>query len=702
VELKKNYSVEGMTCSSCAEGIAKQLNKKGWQDVFVSYNDAKVEVVLHNESDDKDVRNEITKLGYTIVDNQPINAEKTDTVLLYFVVSAVLTIPLLLHMFIGWHFLHLPLVQFALSTPVVIIGMLHFGKSAWGSIKVMHPNMDVLITMGALMAYVYSIIGWLFFKDTVHNYLFFETSATIITLVLLGNLIESRSLKKTNSSIVELLSLEPQRARKIVNAFSENEILEDITVTQLKIQDLIHINEGDLVPADGVIYWGNAFIDESMITGESIPAQKTENNKVIAGTLVLSGSIKVLVEQVGHQTILSNMIELIKKSTQIKPKIQLWGDKVSEVFVPIVLVISIATFFISHFIFDIPSRIAIMNSIAVLVISCPCAMGLATPTAVSVGVGKAAKEGILIKSGEVIERLQQIDTIIFDKTGTLTKGDFKIEKITYLADELLVNYILSELEKYSSHPLATTITKHVKYTGLPLVKFKQIEEIKGIGIKAIDNDNNIYQVGSKLILKTEDQSNDSQVYVTKNNELLASVNFKDTIRENAKDVIDYFKQNGIKTVLLSGDLNSKCNNVGQELGIDEIYGEQLPHEKLEIVKNYQETRKVAMVGDGINDAPALALAWVSIAIGSGTQIAMQTSDIILLNTKDFSSIIKSHEISKNIIVTIKQNLFWALIYNVIAIPVAAFGLLSPMIGAMSMAFSDVVVIGNSLRLKFKK
>jgi Cu+-exporting ATPase len=702
VELKKNYSVEGMTCSSCAEGIAKQLNKKGWQDVFVSYNDAKVEVVLHNESDDIEVRNEITKLGYTIVDNQPINAEKTDTVLVYFVVSAVLTIPLLLHMFIGWHFLQLPLVQFALSTPVVIIGMLHFGKSAWGSIKVMHPNMDVLITMGALMAYVYSIIGWLFFKDTVHNYLFFETSATIITLVLLGNLIESRSLKKTNSSIVELLSLQPQRARKIVNAFSENEILEDITVTQLKIQDLIHINEGDLVPADGVIYWGNAFIDESMITGESIPAQKTENNKVIAGTLVLSGSIKVLVEQVGHQTILSNMIELIKKSTQIKPKIQLWGDKVSEVFVPIVLVISIATFFISHFIFDIPSRIAIMNSIAVLVISCPCAMGLATPTAVSVGVGKAAKEGILIKSGEVIERLQQIDTIIFDKTGTLTKGDFKIEKITYLADELLVNYILSELEKYSSHPLATTITKHVKYTGLPLVKFKQIEEIKGIGIKAIDNDNNIYQVGSKLILKTEDQSNESQVYVTKNNELLASVNFKDTIRENAKDVIDYFKQNGIKTVLLSGDLNSKCNNVGQELGIDEIYGEQLPHEKLEIVKNYQETRKVAMVGDGINDAPALALAWVSIAIGSGTQIAMQTSDIILLNTKDFSSIIKSHEISKSIIVTIKQNLFWALIYNVIAIPVAAFGLLSPMIGAMSMAFSDVVVIGNSLRLKFKK
>ena len=702
MELKKNYSVEGMTCSSCAEGIAKQLNKKGWQDVFVSYNDSKVEVVLHNESDDKEVRNEITKLGYTIVDNQPINAEKTDTVLVYFVVSAVLTIPLLLHMFIGWHFLQLPLVQFALSTPVVIIGMLHFGKSAWGSIKVMHLNMDVLITMGALMAYVYSIIGWLFFKDTVHNYLFFETSATIITLVLLGNLIESRSLKKTNSSIVELLSLQPQRARKIVNAFSENETLEDITVTQLKIQDLIHINEGDLVPADGVIYWGNAFIDESMITGESIPAQKTENNKVIAGTLVLSGSIKVLVEQVGHQTILSNMIELIKKSTQIKPKIQLWGDKVSEVFVPIVLVISIATFFISHFIFDIATRIAIMNSIAVLVISCPCAMGLATPTAVSVGVGKAAKEGILIKSGEVIERLQQIDTIIFDKTGTLTKGDFKIEKITYLADELLVNYILSELEKYSSHPLATTITKHLKYTGLPLVKFKQIEEIKGIGIKAIDNDNNIYQVGSKLILKTEDQSNDSQVYVTKNNELLASVNFKDTIRENAKDVIDYFKQNGIKTVLLSGDLNSKCNNVGQELGIDEIYGEQLPHEKLEIVKNYQETRKVAMVGDGINDAPALALAWVSIAIGSGTQIAMQTSDIILLNTKDFSSIIKSHEISKSIIVTIKQNLFWALIYNVIAIPVAAFGLLSPMIGAMSMAFSDVVVIGNSLRLKFKK
>ena len=702
MELKKNYSVEGMTCSSCAEGIAKQLNKKGWQDVFVSYNDSKVEVVLHNESDDKVVRNEITKLGYTIVDNQPINAEKTDTVLVYFVVSAVLTIPLLLHMFIGWHFLQLPLVQFALSTPVVIIGMLHFGKSAWGSIKVMHPNMDVLITMGALMAYVYSIIGWLFFKDTVHNYLFFETSATIITLVLLGNLIESRSLKKTNSSIVELLSLQPQRARKIVNAFSENETLEDITVTQLKNQDLIHINEGDLVPADGVIYWGNAFIDESMITGESIPTQKTENNKVIAGTLVLSGSIKVLVEQVGHQTILSNMIELIKKSTQIKPKIQLWGDKVSEVFVPIVLVISIATFFISHFIFDIPSRIAIMNSIAVLVISCPCAMGLATPTAVSVGVGKAAKEGILIKSGEVIERLQQIDTIIFDKTGTLTKGDFKIEKITYLADELLVNYILSELEKYSSHPLATTITKHVKYTGLPLVKFKQIEEIKGIGIKAIDNDNNIYQVGSKLILKTEDQSNDSQVYVTKNNELLASVNFKDTIRENAKDVIDYFKQNGIKTVLLSGDLNSKCNNVGQELGIDEIYGEKLPHEKLEIVKNYQETRKVAMAGDGINDAPALALAWVSIAIGSGTQIAMQTSDIILLNTKDFSSIIKSHEISKSIIVTIKQNLFWALIYNVIAIPVAAFGLLSPMIGAMSMAFSDVVVIGNSLRLKFKK
>jgi len=702
VELKKNYSVEGMTCSSCAEGIAKQLSKKGWQEVFVSYNDAKVEVVLHNESDDNDIRNEITKLGYTIIDKQNLNVGKLDKVLIYFVISAILTIPLLLHMFISWHFLHLPLVQFVLSTPVVILGMLHFGKSAWGSIKVMHPNMDVLITTGALMAYVYSILGWLFFKDVVHNYLFFETSATIITLVLLGNLIESRSLKKTNSSIAELLALQPQKARRIINAFSENETAEDITVGQLKVQDLIQINEGDLVPADGVIYWGNAFVDESMITGESIPSQKTENNKVIAGTVVLSGSIKVLVEQVGHQTILSNMIDLIKKSTQIKPKIQLWGDKVSEVFVPIVLLISILTFIVSHFVFDIATRIALMNSIAVLVISCPCAMGLATPTAVAVGVGKAAKEGLVIKSGDVIERLQQIDTIIFDKTGTLTKGDFKIEKITYLGDELLVNYILSELEKYSSHPLATTITKYIKYTGLPLVKFKQIEEIKGIGIKAIDNENNVYQVGSKIILKAEDQSNESQVYVTKNNVLLAAVSFEDTIRENAKDVIDYFKQNGIKTVLLSGDLNSKCNNVGQELGIDEIFGERLPHEKLEVVKKYQETRKVAMVGDGINDAPALALAWVSIAIGSGTQIAMQTSDIILLNTKDFRGIIKSHQISKSIIVTIKQNLFWALVYNVIAIPVAAFGLLSPMIGAMSMAFSDVVVIGNSLRLKLKK
>ncbi len=429
---KEVLSVTGMTCSSCAQGISRHLEKKGLCHVYVDYDRGELEYDMDNDSlTPEEVIQEVERLGYKASKKSAIKKELTflqriNTLDFRFLICLLLTSPLAFHMFSNWHFLHDPLVQFILAAPVMYIGLLHFGKSAWGSVKALQPNMDVLITLGSGAAFFYSCMGWYLHSGSqgISNYLFFETSATIITLLLLGNIIERKSLKKTQAALEELLKIQPQTALKIISPMTESEHTLEIPAAQLHPHDLILINSGDKIPADGIIYSGSAAVDQSMMTGESLPVEKGENDTVLSGTIVLSGSMKVLVRQSGVETMLSRMIETVRTSALRKPAIQRFGDRVSSWFVPLVILIAITTYLLTFFLLDLGTSVSLLRSIAVLVISCPCAMGLATPTAVAVGIGRAAKNGIMVKGGDTLERFQEIDTIVLIKPVRLPRDRY--------------------------------------------------------------------------------------------------------------------------------------------------------------------------------------------------------------------------------------------------------------------------------------
>jgi Cu+-exporting ATPase len=445
-----------------------------------------------------------------------------------------------------------------------------------------------------------------------------------------------------------------------------------------------------------------------MITGESMPVEKSKGDKIIGGTILVSGSMKMLAEKVGKATVLSKIIEMVKNAQQSKPDIQKLGDKVSNVFVPVVLIISMLTFFVCHFGFVISVQKALMNSIAVLVISCPCAMGLATPTAVMVGIGRAARSGILIKGGNSLEEFAKVQRIVFDKTGTLTTGNFKIRNISTPSsshkggEKEELEGVLFHLERYSSHPIAKSVVSELKNKNILAFSFSDIKEIKGMGMEGKCSNGNYYKVGSYRIASELTSDALHTLYILKNNSLIGFVDMEDELKIHAKETISFLKSQNITPIMLSGDTKQRCEETARQLGISEIYSGQLPDQKLSLIDSFSTKGRVAMVGDGINDAPALAKASVGISIGNATQVAIHSSQIILLKEKDLAQLQLAYLISKHTLKTIKQNLFWAFFYNVVAIPIAAAGFLSPMVGALAMAFSDVVVIGNSVRLRFKK
>ncbi len=598
------------------------------------------------------------------------------------------------------------------------IGISHFGVSAWKSLRSGFPNMDVLISMGSVSAFIYSLAGVILYynTDTVYNYLFFETGATIITLVLLGNVIEHRSVRQTTTAIHELSKLQVTKAKRIMRPHPQPlskaegssldggaEHIVEVNIADIKIGDLLQVNTGDKVPVDGKIVKGYCAVNEAMITGESFPVNKNVGDAVTGGTFVESGSVNVVAEKVGGETTLSKIIELVKNAQNSRPEIQKLGDKISAVFVPVVVGISVVTFIISFFLVHLSAQHSLMSAVAVLVISCPCAMGLATPTAVMVGIGRSAKNGILIKGGSTLEQLATIKTIVFDKTGTLTTGNFRLKKIdAFDVSEEDAKAILFSMEQHSSHPIARSLVKELNNAVHASIKWKTIEEDKGIGINATDEQGNLYTVGSYQVVKHFYKDNTHSIYLLKNNKLIATVDLEDEIKTGAKSIMDQLKRMGIKPVMLSGDKKYICDAVAAQVGIGEVYSEQLPKQKLEVIERLSKEATTAMVGDGINDAPALAKATVGISLSNATQVAIQSSQVILLHGNDLNYLLKAINVSRHTLRTIKQNLFWAFFYNVVAIPVAAFGLLSPMIGAFSMAFSDVVVIGNSLRLKTKR
>lgn len=699
---KVEWKVEGMTCSNCALTISKYLRKEGLKDVSVNLIDGDVSFVPGENGKQEKIKKGIEGLGYKVVDETstaPTKRSFLNTPLQRFWFCLPFTLILMLHM-LPWHihFLMNPWIQFALCLPVFIVGMQYFGTSAVKSLRNGMPNMNVLIAMGALAAFGYSLIATL--MNLGADQLYYESAATIITLVFLGNWMEDASVATTQRALKSLSSEQKVMANMI--AF-DDEYKEQIFVvpnSRLKIGDLVLIKTGEHVPTDCKILWGECSVNESILTGESLPLEKRAKDYLIGGSIVENGTVKAQVTAVGKETILSRIVDLAKQAQSEKPPIQQLADKISAVFVPTVLIIAVLTLAGNYFFFDIPFDESLMRSIAVLVIACPCAMGLATPAAIAVGLGRAAKNGILFKDAKSLELFKNIQQIVFDKTGTLTTGEFQISNFKHEnVNKEEFKKIVYSLEKFSNHPIAKAITREWKTK--EETKWKNIEELKGRGVKATDNDGNNYTIGSYKIAENLAAQKDHNVYLLKNNELLGWIDVKDEIRPEAKEVVNYFKTKGIKTFLLSGDSISKCKQLSNELGIDEFNAEQTPEQKLEIISRLNATSPTAMIGDGINDAAALAKATIGISLSDATEIARQNSQVVLMN-RGLQHLPLALGLGRHTFITIKQNLFWAFFYNIIAIPVAAIGLLTPGFAALVMGFSDVVLAANSVRLRWKK
>ena len=686
-------NVTGMHCNNCAISIHNLLAKKGLQNILVDFAGEEVKFSTENEATVPDIIKGIEQLGFKVVDDLALHSPKFyEKIENKFIFCLVFTVPLLLHMVLPWHFLQIPFLQLLLCLPVFIVGCLHFGRSAWGSVKNGMPNMDVLIFVGSSAAFIYSLVGTI--EHLGEQYEFYETCATIITLVLLGNVFEKRSVTQTTSAVKDLVKIQQVTANRVIN-----DGIEVISAKEVVSGDILLVNQGDKIPVDGDVLSGEASVDESMLTGESVPVEKVKYDKVIGGTIIQHGNIKIMATKVGSNTVLSQIIDLMKKAQAAKPPVQRLGDKVASIFVPAVIFISLITFTITYFAVHTSMQTALMNAIAVLVISCPCAMGLATPTAVMVGLGRAAKNGILIKGGDTIEAVANTKFVVFDKTGTLTTGKFRINDIKVESDVDLetVRGIIMAIEERSNHPIAKSLVAELKT--LPqqkLILLKAAEE-KGLGMRAKDVQGNNYFLGTAKAT-TDGEFN---LVLYKNQILLAQIAIDDEIKPDAATLIAQLKTLGIVPVLLSGDKKNRCLKVANVIGIKEVHAEKLPDEKLSVIDIYKQKGKTIMIGDGINDAPALTQADVGVSMNDASQVAIQSARVILLNT-DLHSVVKFLQISKHTMLTIKQNLFWAFAYNLIAIPVAALGFLNPMVGAFAMAFSDVVVIGNSLRLKAKK
>ena len=691
------YKVEGINCMNCANGIKSHLNKKKIAKVHIDI--AKGIITIYNDQyTANEIEQFINDLGYktTFFRDEVKQSYKLER---YLIFCTLLSLPLLGHMFVGEdHFLQNPWLQICLSTPVLLIGYQYFAIGALNSIRNLKPNMNVLILMGATAAYVYSLSGWILNYNSlqVHHYLFFETAATIITLVLLGNYFEKRSITQTTTAIDSLQQLQSKEAIKEVDGN-----LIKCPISALKIGDVLIVNQGDSIPIDAEIILGECSVDESMISGESTPVFKSTHQKVIGGTLILDGNIKCRVTTDITNTILSQIIELVRNAQEDKPKIQQLGDKISNYFVPAVLGIAIVTFLINYYSLNIDFQNSILRAIAVLVISCPCAMGLATPTAVMVGVGRAAKNGVLIKGGSTIELFSKTKKIIFDKTGTLTNGEFKIHELKKWNENYNAESIIYELEKHSSHPIAKSLVKHLE-SKKTNIKFDTINELKGKGFHATDTKGNSYQFGSAKFIEIIDPliEKDFQLFLKINNELVAAVSIGDEIKSGAKDLTNYFNDKNIETILLSGDNKQKCDAVASELNINEVIANQLPEDKIEKIIQFSKENTTTMFGDGINDAPALTKAHVGVSYSKASEVAVKSASIVLLN-HNLEMVQKAYQICTHTYLTIKQNLFWAFAYNIIAIPLASMGYLNPIFAALTMAFSDIVVIGNSIRLKYK-
>jgi Cu+-exporting ATPase len=561
--------------------------------------------------------------------------------------------------------------------------------------------MNVLVSIGALASFGYSLYGTLIGQGALFAY--YETTATIITLVFFGNYLEDASVQSTQRALKDLVKAQKVMANMIVFDENHKEIIFNVESTSLKVGDIILVNAGETIPMDSKILWGEASVNESIVTGESVPVFRKMHDILLGGSTIENGTIKAYVTAVGDDTVLANILKMVKAAQGEKPPVQILADKISAIFVPLVLGIALLTLIGNFILTDIGFGASMLRAIAVLVISCPCAMGLATPAAIAVGLGRGARNGVLFKNAKSLETFKDIKQVVFDKTGTLTSGHFTITnfKTEEGITENDFKQIAYSLEKYSNHPIAKCISTHWK--NKEDIKWKTIEEIKGRGIQATDKAGNTYFAGSYATLNENKAEDGHNIYIQKNNVFIGWIDVADEIRPEAKEVIATLHKQGIHTILLSGDRKIKCEQVGKALGIQEIISEQSPADKLNKLEALTKISPTAMVGDGINDAPALAKATIGISLSNASHIAIQSAQVILMN-QGLKNLPMALGLGRRTYETIKENLAWAFSYNIIAIPVAALGLLGtwgPTYGALIMGLSDVVLAINSLRL-FKK
>jgi len=707
---KVEWKVEGMHCTNCALSIRKYLEKEGQEEVKVNFIGGDISF-NHNESIPTDtLKKGIAELGYKITGD--VSAEtpllpgqkkkfrfKFSSHLHRFLFCLPFTLVLMLHM-LPWHihFLMNPWIQLLLCIPVYVVGMMYFGVSAWRSLRKGYPNMDVLIALGATAAFIYSLVGTL--GNLGMNYIFYETAATIITLVFLGEYVEHISVAATQKELKKLTAQQVVLANMIAFDDQYQEQIFQVENSQLKVGDLVLIRSGEQVPADCKILSGNVQVSEALLTGESKPLAKTKKDQLIGGSIIEDGSCKAQVTAVGKDTVLSAIITMVKNAEAERPPLQQLADKISAIFVPVVVSISLFTFLINFFGFQVSGTESLMRSIAVLVISCPCAMGLATPAAIAVGLGRAAKQGILFRDAKSLELFKNIKTVVFDKTGTLTLGQFTLSGMHTLLPENDFKKMVVSIEKYSNHPLARAVSKI--WNNITPIPLYEVSEIKGAGMRAKDKDGNTWELGSlDFDKKKQSIQQNHTAYLFKNGELQGWIDLKDQIRPEAETVVSYLHSKGIQSILLSGDSEEKVSALACELGIKKYYAAYKPEEKLRKIEELNKISPVVMVGDGINDAPALAKAAIGISMSDASHLALQSSQVVLMNS-GLKKLPLAMGLGKHTHLTIRSNLFWAFIYNIVAIPAAAMGYMAPRFAAFAMGFSDVVLAINSLWLKFKK
>lgn len=734
----KTFKVYGMTCSACASRVERVTRKlEGVKDASVNFATEKLTVTVEkNKISYEKLKTTIDKAGYRLVEEINLKTETKEVsesrrLFNRFIISLVFTVPLLIismgHM-IGMPLLSIinpkinplnfALVQFVLTLIVMITGY-KFYKIGMKNLFKLAPNMDSLISVSTLAAFIYGIfaIYKIIIGDNPHDYamhLYFESIATILTLITLGKYLEAVSKGKTSEAIKKLMGLAP----KVATVIRDNKEMQ-VSIEDVEISDIVIVKPGEKIPVDGEVIEGITSVDESMLTGESIPVEKVTGSTVIGASINKNGFIKYKATKVGQDTALAQIIKLVEDAQGSKAPIAKIADVMSAYFVPVVISLAIISS-VSWLIAGESFIFSLTIFISVLVIACPCALGLATPTAIMVGTGKGAENGILIKGGEALETTHKIDTIVFDKTGTITEGKPKVTDIitnSISEEELLI--LAASSEKSSEHPLGEAILNEGRNKNLKLKKIDKFNAIAGQGIDVIIENKNILLGNRKLMIdqniditifndKVEDLSNQGKtpMYIAINKEIKGIIAVADVVKVSSKKAIETLHKMGIKTVMITGDNENTAKAIAKEVGIDNVLAEVLPEDKAKSIKKLQdENKKVAMVGDGINDAPALAKADIGIAIGSGSDVAIESADIVLIRS-DLMDVSNAIKLSKATIRNIKQNLFWAFAYNVLGIPVAMgvlhiFGgpLLNPMIAAAAMSLSSISVLLNALRLK---